>query len=120
MQWRLRVDEVAGFMDPAVTAWSEGYGRILLSYSESAIYSDLERIWIANFEPHVFHDYRLVSEDLLSYTLSIDGSVVYTGQMVSPSYTQASGGAIRQWGGGVGQFGSMSRLEWFRNPPQLC
>lgn len=105
MQWRLRVDEVAGFMDPAVTAWSEGYGRILLSYSESAIYSDLERIWIANFEPHVLHDYRLVSEDLLSYTLSIDGSVVYTGQMVSPSYIPGVG-----WGDTA--VGGRSRSVW--------
>ena len=66
-------------------------------------HSDLERIWIANFEPHVFHEHRLVSEDLLSYTLSIDSSGL-RGKWCHLLTSQASVGRYGS-GGGVGQFG---------------
>jgi hypothetical protein len=84
MQWRLRVDEVHGSGDPGVGVDSEAYGRVALLYSESSIRSIFEDVWIF-FEPHVFHDYSFTSTDLLTYTLQIDGSVVYTGVYVSPS-----------------------------------
>jgi hypothetical protein len=105
MQWRLRVDEVHGFADPAVCAWSEGLGAVNLSYSDSSIYSLYERVWIAEFEPYVFHDYALVSNDLLNYTLSIDGAVAYAGAMVPPSH-----GAGVSWGDTVE--GAASRSVW--------
>lgn len=105
MHWRLRVDEVDGFADPGVAAFSEGFGRVSLLYSESSIYSILEVAWIADFEPHVFHDYSLVSADLLTYTLSIDSAVVYTGQMVSPSHNPGIDWGD-EWEGGS------SRSDW--------
>ncbi len=86
MEWRLRVDEVHGSSNPLVGVWfDEGRGRVSLKYSESAIYSLLEGVWI-DFEPYVFHEYSLVSSDMLTYTLHIDGSVAYSGNFVSPSY----------------------------------
>jgi hypothetical protein len=105
MQWRLRVDEVHGFADPAVAAWTEGFGAVNLGYSETSIYSVYERVWIVDIEPHAFHEYRLVSNDLLSYTLSIDGAVAYAGAMVPPSH-----GAGIGWGDTVE--GARSRSAW--------
>jgi hypothetical protein len=108
MEWRLRVDEVHGFADPAVGVWSEGNGRLALDYSETSIYSLLEGVWI-DFEPHVFHDYSLVSTDMRTYTLLIDGSAAYTGHFVSPCTLSGV-----DWGDEISGARSLSEWQYVR------
>jgi len=83
MEWRLRVDELLGFADPAVFITSEETGVVLLRYAESAIYSPLESVWV-DFELGLFHEFVFTSADMLSYQLHIDGELVHTGSFVGP------------------------------------
>jgi hypothetical protein len=81
--WRIRVDGVNGLWNPEMFVAFQGYGDIALEYKMDCIYSLHEGEYIAEFEPGVFHSYRFLTTDIETYTLAIDGTVVYTGQ-VSP------------------------------------
>ncbi len=81
MQWRLRTDEVPGLEDPGINFTVLGEAALTLLYSESTIFSSVEGLSIAAFDPGVFHDYLLISEDLDTYTLRIDGELVYSGAL---------------------------------------
>lgn len=112
LEWRLRVNEVDGLADPPVkpsmSVCFEGYGAGVLSYSENSLYSLFEHTWI-NFDPYVFHDYSLTTSDLLTYTLRIDGSVAYTGWLMTPSYTSGV-----DWGDEVTGASSLSDWDYVR------
>lgn len=81
--WRLEVDSMTGWWDPTFFVTFEGYGDVMLGFQMDRIYSLHEGKYIAYFAPGVFHSYHLVTTDLDAYTLAIDGTVSYTGQ-VSP------------------------------------
>jgi hypothetical protein len=51
---------------------------ILLDYLENGIWSAAEGVWI-DVSPGVFHDYWLISNDLASYALFIDGQLAHSG-----------------------------------------
>jgi hypothetical protein len=85
LDWRLRVDEVLGYFDPLVAVCADDLGAVLLQYSEDAIYSMLEGVWI-DFTPGLFHEYSLRSTDMLNYDLHIDAELVHTGHFVGPWY----------------------------------
>jgi hypothetical protein len=108
VEWRLRVDEVHGGAErpvkPAVHVGFDGYGAVDFSYSESALHSTYEFAWI-DFDPYVFHDYSLATSDLLTYTLSIDGTVAHTGRLTTPYFVNAM-----DWGDEV--TGSTSLSDW--------
>jgi len=84
LDWRLRVDEVLGYFDPLVAVCADDLGAVLLQYSEDAIYSMLEGVWI-DFTPGLFHEYSFTSVDMATYTLHIDGQLAHTGYFVGPS-----------------------------------
>jgi hypothetical protein len=108
MEWRLRVSELIGYADPGVGALSAGNGAVFLWYSECSIYSLFEGVWIP-FTPGVFHDYRLTSTDLRTYTLSIDLEPVFVGQFVP------SGGPSEvDWGDETQGASSLSVWDYFR------
>jgi hypothetical protein len=102
MDWRLRVDQVAGFADPCVAVNAAGHGTVCLRYRTDAVYSMYESVWIP-FAPGVFHDFSFASADLATYTLRIDGVPAYTGQFVGP-WPESS----VQWGDGTQGAGSLS------------
>jgi len=108
MQWRVRVDEVHGFADPAVDVLCEGYGRVALDYSETSIYSLFENVRI-DFDPHVFHDYSLISTDMVKYSLQIDGKVAHVGQFAAISHASAVG-----WGDTTSGASSLSSWSYVR------
>ena len=82
-EWSLKVESMTGWWNPTFFVTFEGYGDVMLGFQTDRIYSLHEGKYIAYFEPAVFHRYRLVTKDLDTYTLAIDGAVSYTGQ-VSP------------------------------------
>jgi len=84
LDWRLRVDEVAGYADPGVAVAAGDYGDVFLVYQENRLLSLSEGVWI-NFAPGVFHKYSLTSKDLVAYDLRIDGQLVRTGYFSPPS-----------------------------------
>ena len=84
-RWRLRVDDVVGFTDPAVGVMFQ-HGALILGFQENRIYSLLEAVWI-DFAPGVFHDYVLLSHSMVEYSLYIDGALVHEGHFVGPAYT---------------------------------
>jgi hypothetical protein len=82
-EWRLRVSSVNGWLNPNVAFQFMGYGDIVLGYDMGRIYSYHESKYIGDFEPGVLHTYRLVTSDMVAYTLTIDDVDVYAGD-VSP------------------------------------
>ncbi len=104
-QWRLRVSDLTGYDDPAVRVSWEPQGAVVLAYTETGIYSVLEGAWIAGFEPGVFHEYVFVTPDTSTYSLYIDGQLVYAGSFVGPWNE-----SVVQWGDGV--LGASSLSEW--------
>jgi hypothetical protein len=112
LEWRLRVDEVHGAahppVKPGITVGFNGYGAATLEYSESSLYSIDEFTWI-DFDPYVFHDYSLTTSDLLTYTLSIDGSVAHTGPLMTPCFNSAVG-----WGDASTGATSVSAWDYVR------
>ena len=108
VDWRMRVDQVAGIADPLLAITAGGRGEVFLLYQEAAIYSMYEYVWI-NFAPGVFHKYSLTSGDLLTYDLRIDGQLVYSGHFVGPSPTSGVG-----WGDGAEAASSLSVWDYVR------
>jgi len=84
VDWRMRVDEVAGPFDPLMAVTAGDRGEVFLQYQEDAIYSMFEGVWI-DFTPGVFHKYSFTSKDMVTYDLRIDGQLVYSGCFVGPS-----------------------------------
>jgi hypothetical protein len=78
--WRVRVDSVTALWDPVVEV-DFHYGSVILAYSRGEIYSVMEQASIP-FEPGVFHEYWLTSDDMREYELGVDGVLAYTGRFV--------------------------------------
>jgi hypothetical protein len=112
VEWRLRVNEVHGAAHPPVKpnvhVAFDGYGMGNFAYSERSLYCWFEDTWIS-FEPYVFHDYSLTTSDLLTYTLGIDGTVVYAGLLATPCY-----GSGVDWGDEVTGATSVSDWDYVR------
>jgi len=108
LDWRLRVDEVLGYFDPLVAVCADDLGEVLLQYSEDAIYSMLEWVWI-DFTPGLFHEYSFTSVDMATYTLHIDGQLAHTGYFVGPSGLSAV-----CWGDATEGASSVSTWDYVR------
>jgi len=107
--WRMEVASTTGWWDPTFFVTFKGYGDVMLGFQTDRIYSLHEGKYIAYFEPAVFHRYRLVTKDLDTYTLAIDGAVSYTGQ-VSP-WAPAS---VVQFGDSNTGSAGLSRWDYVR------
>jgi hypothetical protein len=105
LEWRLQVDEVVGTSDPAVgvasdTGWIVGFG-----FSETSVTSFFEGFIQIPIAPYAFHEYRLVSSDMLAYDLFIDGAWARRGSFwESSTYSEVGWGDATQ--------GAASRHEW--------
>jgi len=80
-EWRLKVESMTGWGDPTFIVTFQGYGDVLLGFKPDRIYSQYEYKYIAYFQPGMFHNYCLATTDMYSYTLSVDGVIVYAGEV---------------------------------------
>jgi hypothetical protein len=108
MEWRLRVDDVQGYADPVAAISSDDRGGVFLIYTEGAIRSMLEGIWIP-FTPGEFHTYSFVTTDMVSYELRIDGVLAHAGRFVGPLPDSGV-----TWGDGVQGASSLSQWDYVR------
>jgi hypothetical protein len=110
--WRLRVDETHGFMDPgdpgiglsSDDAWQLGY-----QFTRDHIRSVFESYLEIPFTPGVFHDYQIVTPDMRSYTLYIDGVITHEGVLAPRFFVSRIG-----WGDSVQGATSVHDWEFFR------
>lgn len=110
LDWGLRVDEVIGFADPCMSVGFAPSAEVTLLYKADKIYSLLECYAIADYTPGVFHDYIIViSSDLLTYALYIDGQMVHEGSLFS-----VVDGAHVLWGDCIVGGASLSAWDYVR------
>ncbi len=93
MEWRMLAADVLSFTDPGIAISFAPFGYIDLMYDVDSIYSGLEGQYVAEFAPGVFHEYVLMSSDMLTYQLSVDGALAHVGVVVGPSTSSWA-----QWG----------------------
>ncbi len=91
IEWRLRVDVVNGPGDPAIAFYSDDGWRLGFLYTEDHIRSVFENFLNISFTPYQWHDYRVTSSDLRSYSLFIDGGFVRQGAL-APVATRSMAG----------------------------
>jgi hypothetical protein len=70
----------------------DGYGHAILAFSESSLYNWFDHSGV-DFEPYVFHDYSLTTSDLVTYTVTIDGTFAFSAQFYTPCF-----GSWADWG----------------------
>ena len=78
-------------------------------FDETTIYSGFESGVNATFEPGVFHEFELRSEDMRSYDLLIDGELAMSG-----SFWESLSGTWVGWGDCVEGYASLSRWDYVR------
>ncbi len=106
--WRLRVDQVSGISDPLLAVGAGDRGIVILEFAESRLSSLLEGT-SADFDPGEFHAYSLVSPDLASYALYIDGGLALSGVFIAPAPLTGI-----CWGDGSSSASSVSTWDYVR------
>lgn len=110
MEWRLKVDAVAGvWTDPGVSLGSDTAGRVGFGFYYDHLDSSFETNVSASFTPGIFHEYRFLSHDMLSYQLFIDGELAIEGE-----FWQGLTESYIAWGDGVQGTASRSHWDYFR------
>ena len=109
MEWRLKVDETIDGRDPTVALASDQKWMVGFEWDEQSLISVFEDGVNLAITPHVFHDYRLVSWDMLTYELYIDESLVREG-----SFWSSASESYVAWGDGVQGAASLSHWDYFR------
>gem|GEM_PF-2085729 len=109
MEWRVLVEETTGEPDfdegvfvASNDAWLLGFGVY-----PNAVVSVFEDVTIP-IEPWVFHEYRAVSVDMLTYELYIDGTLSLTGYF----WDGLTEGRI-SWGEGTQGVASLAHWDYF-------
>jgi hypothetical protein len=106
--WSVYVADLTGFADPGVALGSHGHGSVVLRYQEDRICSLLEGVYI-DFTGGVAHDYLLTSNDMLTYSLFIDGALAHVGIFIGPM-----GQSQADWGDYTQGASSLSTWNYFR------
>jgi len=73
MEWRLKIDELIGRVDPTIGVFSDDKWAVALQFSDDSVVSLFEDDIFAPFEPAQFHDFVFRSTDMRHYELYIDG-----------------------------------------------
>ena len=105
MRWRLNVHEVAPWEDPGVYVVSDDLWTVLFVFGDGYVSSTHEYNVTADFEPGVFHEFELRSDDMRSYELHIDGNLALEGAFFEGFFSSCAG-----WGDVVR--GGVSLAEW--------
>ena len=108
MEWGLEVEEVVGHSDPSVSFWSNEAWRLGFAYSEDHIWSVFENATVP-IEAGVFHAYRVVSADMRTYELFVDGELAHSGVL-----TQGFAQSYVGWGDGAQGAASLHCWDYFR------
>jgi len=109
MDWRVRVEQVVGTCDPAVTVAADTMWQVGFEYSETWVRSVFEDDVYIPIAPGVFHDYRLISWDMLTYEFYIDGELARVG-----SFWASATASYVGWGDAVQGAASLHRWDRFR------
>jgi hypothetical protein len=110
MRWRLRVDQVSsGYAyDPSIGVFSDVFGGVAFEFAEDGLRSVFEGFEKFAYAPGVFHGFEFVSSDMMAYELSIDGSLLVSGEF-DPL---ATSGPRVYWGDSIQ--GGASLATWDR------
>jgi hypothetical protein len=112
MRWRMRVEAIeGGNWDPIVYVLSDDAWMVSFHFSLNRIWSSVEGPGgtLIPFEPGQSHSYEFQSQDMRTYSLLIDGSLIHTGQ-----FSQNIGPSELGWGDGGGVTRSRSTWDYFR------
>jgi len=109
-EWRLKVDVVNGDGDPGLALRSDDGWVLAYTYGEDHLRSIFEGYLSIPFEPGLWHEYQVVSWDMRSYDLAIDGGIVHHGSfddvMIPGSYVA--------WGDGTQGAASLHHWDYVR------
>jgi len=108
MEWRLKVDQTIGGHDPELAVASDTARIVGLAYTADEMLSTFEPDVLVPITPG-YHDYRVISWDMLSYELYMDGALVHVG-----TFWQGVCDAYVAWGDGVQGAASLHHWDWFR------
>jgi hypothetical protein len=107
MSWRLRVEQVIGYADPSVGVSSDDAWLLAFEFGFDRMYSVFENYLPIPFAPGVFHEFEVLSTDMRSYDLRIDGDLVRHG-----AFQPNIGPSEIAWGEGIQ--GAASLHHWDR------
>jgi hypothetical protein len=109
-EWRLKVDEVVGvWCGPGVSLASDERWRVGFAFHEEYMWSMFEDDVFIPIVPDMFHEYRLVSSDVRSYDLYIDGELARCG-----TWGQFARRSRATWGDFSYPVSSRSQWDYFR------
>lgn len=109
MEWRLKVAQVVGSYDPGVALAADTWWMVGFQYSENWVRSAFEDGVYIPITAGVFHEYRLLSSDMLSYEFYIDGQLARVG-----SFWESATQSYVGWGDGVQGAASLHSWDYFR------
>jgi len=111
MEWKLKVDQAYIGGDPGVGLNSEDGWNLGYVFAEDHIRSLSEDYLQIPFAPYTWHEYRIVSSDLRTYELFIDGVLAHEGilEHVFPGSHVGFGDAGQNW-----HTGSLHQWDYFR------
>lgn len=111
MEWKLKVDHAYSGGDPGVGLSSEDGWNLGYVFAEDHIRSLSEDYLQIPFAPYVWHEYRIVSSNLRTYELFIDGVLAHEGilEHVFPGSHAGFGDAGQNW-----HTGSLHQWDYFR------
>ncbi len=103
LQWRVCVDEVTDWTDPAVVVESDESWVVPLRMGRDFIGDGWDVT--VGFEPGVFHEFELRSPDMRQYDLYLDGTLV-----AQSLFRSLTGQSRVSWG--AGGYGVSSSTRW--------
>ncbi|MCC6359551.1 MAG: hypothetical protein IT450_12475 [Phycisphaerales bacterium] len=113
MQWRFKVNELDGPplypYDPAVNLYSDDDLALALHFGVDGLFLPYERVPIP-YEPAVFHEFEVRSDDMRYYQIDIDGSTVREGTFWEPTFQRSR----VTWGDGTRGAASLTEWDYFR------
>jgi hypothetical protein len=110
LRWRLKVDEVSGYQDPAISVTSDAAGpnefyRASFGFGVDEVHVGFGHAVSIPIVAGVFHEYELRSSDMRSYEFYIDGAFAMAG-----AFAEVFGPPRVTWGQGAD--GARSLAEW--------
>jgi hypothetical protein len=108
MEWGLKVEQVVGTYDPEAVAASDAARIVGFGYAANALRVVTEPGVVIPIGPG-FHDYCMLSWDMLNYELYIDGELAHVG-----TFWQGVSESFVAWGDAVQGAASLHRWDYFR------
>jgi hypothetical protein len=108
MSWRLRVEQVVGLACPSVFVSSDDAWVLGFVYAVDHMYSVFENFLSIPFSPGGFHSFQVLSTDMRSYDLFIDGQLARHG-----AFQANIGPSEVGWGDDGQPAAGLHRWDWF-------